>query len=108
MDPAWVSAAVALFALIAGGSAWALRWMWRLGRKTWAFIDDWEGSPAVPGHPAQPGVLERLVRLEEGVAGISAQVHLDSGHSMKDVVIRTEAAVSDLQRSVDKLNRRVP
>jgi hypothetical protein len=103
MDPAWITTAIALASVIIGVTAWVGRMGWRLGRRTWQFIGDWEGESASPGHSAQPGVLERLSSLEGVVAGISAQVHLNSGHSMKDVVTRTEAAVADLQRSVNDL-----
>lgn len=107
MDPAWIIAAISLATVLAGLAAWMLRWAWRIGRRVWEFTDDYFGRPAEHGRPAQPGVMERLVKLETGVAGISDQVHLNSGHSMRDVVQRTEAAVGDLQQSMNGLSEQV-
>jgi hypothetical protein len=107
MDPGWVTAVIALVSVVTGLAVWLGRMGWKLGRRTWQFIADWEGEPASPGHPAQPGVLERLGKLEDGIAGISMQVHLNSGHSMKDVVSRTEAAVEELQKSINAVAAQV-
>lgn len=105
MDPGWVTAAIALATVLVAVLAWMARWAWKLGRKAWQFIADWEGIPAMHGRPARPGVIERLEKLEATTIGISEQVHLNSGHSLKDVVIRTEVAVGELKQSVDALTK---
>ena len=46
------------------------------------------------GHERRPGVMERLALLEHGLADVQSQVHLNSGHTLRDVVTRTEAAVT--------------
>ena len=107
MDPGWVLAAVSIATVLTGLLAWLARWAWRLGRRTWQFMSDWEGEPVTPGHEHRPGVMERLQKLEITTMDISAQVHLNSGHSLRDTVQRTEDAVAGLRRSVDELSARI-
>lgn len=42
-----------------------IRKVYPLVRRVTDFLDDWQGRPARLGHPAQPGVMERLETLEE-------------------------------------------
>ncbi len=107
MDPAWVTAALALATAVVAITAWGGRWLWRLGRRTWVFMDDWNGEKPSPGHPGSPGVLERLTSVEEVTQRILREVTLNSGKSMKDVVTRTEGAVGELQTRVDSVARQV-
>lgn len=100
MNPAWVSALVALATALATLLVLVARIGWRLYRKTDAFLEDWNGRPESPGHPRQPGVMERLIRLEmDNVAKlarldkqddtleiIKSEVTYNSGHSLKDTV----------------------
>lgn len=111
MNPAWVSAVVAL--VVAGVSVmyWFLRVMWRTFQKVEAFLEDWNGSPETPGHPRRSGVMERLVHLESdntsvsirfdaqdvALADIKSEVMYNSGHSLKD-------AVRDIKVKVDRIN----
>lgn len=111
MNPAWVSAVVAL--IVAGGSVayWFLRVMWKTFQKVEAFLEDWNGSPESPGHPRRSGVMERLVHLESdntavsirfdaqdsALADIKAEVMYNSGHSLKDTV-------RDIKVKVDKIS----
>ncbi|WP_157251027.1 hypothetical protein [Nonomuraea typhae] len=62
----------------------------RIGRRLWRifqgvddFLDDWRGQPARPGHPPQPGVMERLEVIEH-------EVQTNDGSSLKDAVRRVE------------------
>ena len=103
MNPAWVSALCALTLILAGVGAWLLRALWRLFQKTEAFLEDWNGIPADPGHERHPGVMERLAQLEHGMTDIRGEVHLNSGHSLRDEVQRTEAAVGELTSKLDKV-----
>jgi hypothetical protein len=109
MDPAWLVAAISLATVLAGLIALITRQAWKLGRRIWSFIEDWEGKPAEPEHgrPEQPGVLKRLSVVEIGIADISHQVHLNSGQSIRDVVTRTETSVGQLRNSVNTLNDKV-
>lgn len=82
----------------------ALTVLWRLfiagnqTRKKWdTFLEDWHGSPARPGRPAVPGVMQRLVdaverldALEGNVAAIRHEVFPNSGGSLRDAVDRLE------------------
>lgn len=107
MDPAWIVAAISLITLVSGLIIWITRSAWILARRFWSFVEDWEGSPAQHGRAIRPGVLERLGVLERSVSGISEQVNLNSGHSLKDSVKRTEIAVGDLKSGMDRLNTRM-
>jgi hypothetical protein len=114
VNPAWIAAICALTTIIFAVIGWVGRGSWRFLRKVWRFLEDWNGTPADShGHEGRSGVMERLVLLEQGLADVQAQVHLNSGHSMKDAVARTEAAVSNntaqltaLKLVVDKLQAR--
>ncbi len=114
MNPAWIAAICALVTVVFAVLGWAGRRSWNFFKRVWQFLEDWNGTPADNrGHQGQPGVMERLSVLENQVhlnsasmAGISEQVHLNSGHSLKDVVTRTEAAVGALTASVNELKAR--
>lgn len=108
MDPAWVIASISLVTVVVGLIAWSLRWAWRIGSRIIRFSDDYFGEHALPGRPQRPGVMERLDQLETGMADVRAQVHLNSGHSLKDTVERTERMIVDLQYTVDTLVRGQP
>lgn len=107
MDPAWVVAAISLATVIAGLLAWFARWFWRAATRLGRFIDDFYGEPAIQGQPAKPGVMERLGNVELITADIRQQVHLNSGHSLKDTVTRTERAVRDVRTDIKTLSDKV-
>ena len=107
MDPGWVIAAISIATVLAGLLTWGFRWLWRIGRRTWMFMDDWNGEEATPGHPGHPGVMERLVNVELTTQKILHEVTLNSGMSVKDVVNSTEAAVTVLQGRVESVARQV-
>jgi hypothetical protein len=110
VNAAWVSAIVALTMAVGVVIIWMLRLLWRLFRKSESFLEDWNGKPPFPGHPAQPGVIERLATLENNhqdlVEQLSAQnttleqikdeVSFNHGHSLKD-------AVRDIQIQMKKM-----
>ena len=120
MNPAWVAALVALVTLVLAVLGWVFRVIWRAFKRTDQFLEDWNGAAGDRAHEARPGVMERLVQLEHSMTDIQGQVHLNSGHSMRDEVQRIEAAVevldgkveriattqSDIQRTVDVLKAR--
>lgn len=122
MNPAWVSAAIALAVAIGGLSWWFMRVMWRVITKTEAFLEDWNGRPMSPGHPRRPGVLERLEELESSTTGmngrfdsqdkaladIKQEVMYNSGHSLKDAVTEVKDKVRDIVVRLDKFDPPTP
>lgn len=110
MDAGQLITASTVVAGVAGAvtaMGFALRGAWRTFRHADEFLEDWRGRPAGPGRARQPGVMERLTELEDGqrraddraaagagrldaqdavLAAIRAEVSLNSGHSVKDVV----------------------
>jgi hypothetical protein len=116
----WIAAFSAVTAVLITVLTLLLRPGFRAARKIDQFIEDWNGVPADRGHVARPGVLERMAVLERGqaeqcaqLADVQAQVHVNSGHSLKDAVVRTEAAVaclndrvSGVQAAVEELKAR--
>jgi hypothetical protein len=88
------------------------KYIWPSARSLKNFFSDWEGRPARPGVPEQPGVMERLsnqdVRLETlefDVKTIKHEVHLNSGQSIKDIAQRTEQKVDSLHARVDAIDQ---
>lgn len=100
MDPGWVTAAVALATVFVTVAAWIVRYAWRLIKRFLSFINDWDGTPSQHNRDRVPGVMERLSNVESNVALISDQVHYNGGKSLKDVVVRTEIAVSEIQKTL--------
>lgn len=68
----------------------------RTGKKWDMFLDDWHGSEARPGRPAVPGIMQRMVDLEEGLRTIRHEVFPNSGGSLRDAVDRLERQATDL------------
>ena len=54
-----------------------------------AFWDDWQGTPARPGHGEVPGVMQRL-------QSIDGELTRNGGSSLKDQVFATARKVDDL------------
>jgi hypothetical protein len=90
-----------------GIAGWLLRLLWKMAARTSRFMDDYFGEASAPGRPGHPGVMTRLENLDSLIAGVSSQVHLNTGHSMRDVVQQTQSDVSDLKQSVDELKATV-
>jgi hypothetical protein len=107
VNPAWVAAVGSLSAVIVGILVWAGRTSWRVFQRLSAFLEDWNGVEGDGGHPHRPGVMERMVRLETTMSDVQSQVHLNSGHSLRDEVQRTEAAVAQVQSDLGKVKDQV-
>lgn len=103
MNPAWVAALAALVTLVLTVVAWTARTFWRAVKKADRFLEDWNGVPGDNAHELRPGVMQRLVQLEHAMTDVLGQVHLNSGHSLRDEIQRTEAAVDTLTGKVDNL-----
>lgn len=113
MDPAWIAASCALIGLLIGGAAWGLRHGFAFISTVSSFLTDWNGHPGDAGHQPRPGVLERIVRVENSLIDVQAQVHMNGGGSLRDEIKRTEAnvaAITDqvtaVQATVDELKSR--
>lgn len=63
------------------------------------FLRDWQGESKRPGHPAVPGVLERLQKIE-------AELKHNGGSSVKDAVIRIEQKLEAIDARLDDGNKR--
>jgi hypothetical protein len=107
VDPAWITAAVALAVAAAGCAAWCLRWAWRILRQAAHFLDDWRGEPARDGLPEQPGVMARLGSIENTVARVVAETTPNSGKSLRDAVGRIESDVRRLSADQGEMRRRM-
>lgn len=97
MDPAWLTALVALVVAVFGGLAWAGRWAWRILRRVTHFLDDYAGRPAEDGLPARPGFMARLASAEESLAHVVAETSPNHGTSLRDMVMRTAQDVADIK-----------
>jgi hypothetical protein len=101
MDPAWLTAATALAAAVAGLAAWAIRWTWRVLTRITRFLDDYFGEPARDGVPARPGVMSRLQAVEESLAHVVAETRPNHGNSLRDVVAQTAQDVADMRSRME-------
>jgi hypothetical protein len=97
MDPAWITAALALAAAVGGLAAWGIRWTWRILSRTTTFLDDYFGEPARDGVAARPGVMSRLQAVEDSLAHVVAETRPNHGNSLRDVVARTAQDVADMR-----------
>jgi hypothetical protein len=107
VNPLWVAAVGSFAGVLAGIVVWIGRRFWRAFKRYDQFMEDWNGVDGDPGHPGRPGVMQRLVQLEHSMMDVQSQVHLNSGHSLRDEVQRTEAAVTGLTGKVDTLQSSV-
>lgn len=88
----------ALFALtrVAAG-------MRKTGKRWEDFLDDWHGTPARPGRPKIPGVMERMVDLEEGLQIVKHELFPNSGASLRDAVNRLESELKLVKTPVESM-----
>ena len=98
MNPEWLAALVALVVAMVGGIAFALRWAWRILRRTVHFLDDYSGQPARDGMPAKPGLMARLTTVEEALAKVVSEMSPNHGQSLRDRVDQTAADVAEIKR----------
>ena len=85
MDPAWITAIVALAVAVAGLGAWGGRWAVRLLSGTHEFLTDW------------PKMKAAIAGLQEEVAYIKAETRPNGGNSLRDVVHRTAEDVAEIK-----------
>ena len=97
MSAAWVTAACAVAAILAGLMVWAVRWVWKILIRTLQFLHDWEGEPEREGVAARPGVMLRLHSVEDSLAKVLTEVSPNGGRSLRDDVARMRADVADIK-----------
>ena len=107
MDPAWLTALVALAVAVFGFLAWGARWAWRILRSVSHFLDDYAGQPARDGMAARPGFMARLASAEEALAHVVAETTPNGGRSLRDVVARTAADVADIKQDQASMRARI-
>jgi len=93
----------AIAAIFGGG-----KWMIGTLKKVNEFLEDWRGEDARPGYPGRPGVLQRLVDLEDKVRTIEHESVPNSGSSMKDAVNRIDKSLPEFLARMAALESRIP
>ena len=88
-DLTWLAGLISVISVIVG-AVWAMLRPIRAQLHRWeAFWDDWQGTPARPGHGEVPGVLQRL-------QSIDGELQRNGGNSLKDQVHQINRKVDDL------------
>ena len=88
-DLTWLAGLISVISVIVG-AVWAMLRPIRAQLRRWeAFWDDWQGTPARPGHGEVPGVMQRL-------QSIDGELTRNGGSSLKDQVFATARKVDDL------------
>lgn len=88
-DLTWLAGLISVISVIVG-AVWAMLRPIRAQLHRWeAFWDDWQGTPARPGHGEVPGVMQRL-------QSIDGELQRNGGSSLKDQVFATARKVDDL------------
>lgn len=97
-------ATIAGYVIVIGGAIAAIwgggKWMIGTLKKVNEFLEDWRGEEPRAGYPGRPGVLQRLVELEDRLKIVEHESVPNSGSSMKDAVSRIDKAVPGI---VDRL-----
>ena len=88
-DLTWLAGLISVVSVIVG-AVWAMLRPIRAQLHRWeALWDDWQGTPARPGHGEVPGVMQRL-------QSIDGELTRNGGSSLKDQVFATARKVDDL------------
>lgn len=107
MDPAWITALVALAVAVGTLLTWGVRIVWKLTSKVVRFLDDYNGQPEHDGIPGRPGVMARLSKLESMVGEVVEETRPNGGDSMRDVLHRTSSDVLHLRKDMARLKTQV-
>lgn len=88
-DLTWLAGLISVISVIVG-AVWAMLRPIRAQLHRWeAFWDDWQGTPARPGHGEVPGVMQRL-------QSIDGELTRNGCRSLKDQVHQIDRQVDDL------------
>ena len=84
-DLTWLAGLISVISVIVG-AVWAMLRPIRAQLHRWeAFWDDWQGTPARPGHGEVPGVMQRLQSIDGEVDRIDAiQTEARRWHAEKE------------------------
>lgn len=107
MDPAWITAAVALGTALLGIFAFCARWAWKLLMRIVRLLDDYFGEPEREGVPARPGVMVRLKSVEDSLVHVVTETSPNGGKSIRDMVDRTAGDVAEVKTDVATLDGKV-
>ena len=107
MDPAWITAVIALAAAVVGVLGWAARHAWRVLRRVTHFLDDYAGEPARDGMPARPGFMARLASAETQIGLVLAETQPNHGGSLRDVVHKAAADIAEVKADQAALRAQV-
>lgn len=97
---------IPLLSLGGAFALWVTRLLWRAGRFAARFAGDYYGSPARPGVPRRPGVMERLEQQGHQLDTVLSR--LEPLSDMAEQVARVDAQTRDLTRRVAALERGEP
>jgi hypothetical protein len=75
------------------------KFVWPMMRRIRNFLSDWEGEPPRQGVEERPGVMKRLQLVEYDVRAIKAEVHPNSGGSMKDQLTEVARKVDVIEKA---------
>ena len=95
MDPAWITAIVALAVAGVLLAVKPLRWAYRLLIGTHEFLTDW------------PKMKTDIAGLQNEVAEVKAETRPNGGNSLRDIVHRTAADVAEIKHEQAKLRTRI-
>ena len=88
-DLTWLAGLISVISVIVG-AVWAMLRPIRAQLHRWeAFWDDWQGTPARPGHGEVPGVMQRL-------QSIDGELTRNGGNSLKNQVHQISRKVDEL------------
>jgi hypothetical protein len=98
---AYAGGVAAVITTIGAVGYWIGKPMRRLA-KSWAdFSEDWYGQAARPGHDPQPGVMERLQRIE-------TELRSNGGSTLRDAVVRLEQSHRTFDGRLSNIESRLP
>jgi len=107
VDPAWITAALALLAAVFTCFITLGRVIWRICKGLLQFLGDLNGTPARPGVPAVPGVMERLSSVERQLTAVAVETKPNGGTSMRDIVHQTAVDVAEMKAAMHRINGKV-
>jgi len=107
VNPAWITALLALVTAVATVLTIMVRIVWKLGVRVVHFLDDYAGTPERLGEPARPGFMVRLGKLEGMVTMLLAETRPNGGTSLRDVVHKTADDVAEVRHQVENINGQI-
>jgi hypothetical protein len=107
VNPEWIAALTTIAVAAASAGLFIGRRVWHVIVRTSRFLDDFFGEPERNGVPARPGVMARLAEHEKLLAKLVAETQPNGGTSLRDVVARTSADVTDIKHEQARLRTEI-